>query len=81
VLEGPQGKIVFVIDDKNLAHPRPVQVGEWAGEDWVIKDGLKPGERVVVDGVVKIRPGAPVTIAAAPGAAPPGAPAGQPAKP
>jgi membrane fusion protein (multidrug efflux system) len=70
VLEGPQGKIVFVIDDKNLAHPRPVQVGEWAGEDWVIKDGLKPGERVVVDGVVKIRPGAPVTIAAAPGAPP-----------
>ena len=73
VLEGPQGKIVFVVDDKSMAQPRPVQVGDWAGEEWVIKEGLKPGERVVVDGVVKIRPGAPVTIAAAPGAAQPAA--------
>ena len=83
VLEGPQGKIVFVVDDKNLAQPRPVQVGDWAGEEWVIKEGLQPGERVVVDGVVKIRPGAPVSIAAAPAAEPaagkPPAPAAQPA--
>jgi len=69
VLEGPQGKILLVVDDKGMAQPRPVQVGEWAGEDWVISDGLKPGERVIVDGVVKVRPGMPVKVAETPPAA------------
>jgi membrane fusion protein (multidrug efflux system) len=63
VLEGPQGKMLFVVDEKGLAQPRPVKVGDWAGEDWVITGGLNPGDRVIVDGVMKIRPGAPVTIA------------------
>jgi membrane fusion protein (multidrug efflux system) len=74
VLEGPQGKMLFVVDEKGLAQPRPVQVGDWAGEEWVITSGLNPGDRVIVDGVMKIRPGAPVTIAQAK----PPAPAGQP---
>jgi membrane fusion protein, multidrug efflux system len=75
VLEGPQGKIVFTVDDKSLAQPRPVQVGQWAGEDWVITSGLNAGDRVILDGVMKIRPGTPVTIAAAkPAAAQPGQP-------
>ena len=43
VLEGPQGKMLFVVDEKGLAQPRPVQVGDWAGEDWVVTSGLKPG--------------------------------------
>jgi membrane fusion protein (multidrug efflux system) len=76
VLEGPQGKIVMTVDEKNLVQPRPVQVGQWAGEDWVITGGLNPGDRVILDGIMKIRPGAPVTIAAAkPVAAAPTAPA------
>ena len=79
VLEGPQGKMLFVVDEKGLAQPRPVQVGNWAGEQWVITSGLKPGDRVIVDGVMKIRPGAPVTIAQAPPAAPTGAAAPPPA--
>jgi membrane fusion protein (multidrug efflux system) len=40
-----------------------VQVGQWAGEDWVITAGLNAGDRVILDGVMKIRPGAPVSIA------------------
>jgi membrane fusion protein (multidrug efflux system) len=81
VLEGPQGKIVFVVNDKSMAEPRPVQVGDWSDEEWVITSGLKPGDRVVVDGVVKIRPGVPVKIAqpTAPGGASPAAAA--PAQP
>ena len=63
VLEGPQGKFVYVVNDKSQAEPRPVQAGEWAGENWVITDGLKAGERVIVDGVLKLGPGAPVRIA------------------
>jgi membrane fusion protein (multidrug efflux system) len=77
VLEGPQGKLVFLVDDKGMAQPRPVQVGDWAGEEWVITSGLNPGDRVIVDGVMKVRPGAPVTIAQAqpspPAAQPPAA--------
>ncbi len=71
VLEGPQGKIVFVVDEKGLAQPRPVQVGDWSGAEWVITGGLKDGDRVIVDGVMKIRPGAPVKIAQMPASAPP----------
>jgi len=64
VLEGPQGKFVYVVSADSKAEPRPVQVGEWRGEDWIIQSGLKPGERVIVSGLLKIGPGAPVKIAA-----------------
>ncbi len=64
VLEGPQGKFVYIVDEKSTAVARPVQVGEWAGSDWIVTDGLKPGERVIVDGVMRIGPGAPVKVAA-----------------
>jgi membrane fusion protein (multidrug efflux system) len=60
VLEGPQGKFVYVVDEKSTAQARPVDVGEWAGSDWIITAGLKAGDRVVIDGVMKIGPGAPV---------------------
>jgi membrane fusion protein (multidrug efflux system) len=65
VLEGPQGKFVYVVDEKSTAQPRPVEAGQWAGERWVISSGLKGGERVIVDGVMKIGPGAPVRVAEA----------------
>jgi membrane fusion protein (multidrug efflux system) len=64
VLEGPQGKFVYILDDKSTAQPRPVQVGEWSGEDWVIQGGLKAGDKVIVDGVARIfAPGSPVQVA------------------
>jgi membrane fusion protein (multidrug efflux system) len=66
VLEGPQGKFVYVVDEKSTAQPRPVEAGQWAGERWVITSGLKGGERVIVDGVMKIGPGAPVKVAEKP---------------
>lgn len=75
VLEGPQGKFVYVVNDKSAAEPRPVELGEWAGEDWVVLNGLKPGDKVIVDGLMKLGPGAPVKIAQ-PGQNPP-APGGQ----
>jgi membrane fusion protein, multidrug efflux system len=63
VLEGPQGKFVYVVNEKSAAEPRPVQAGEWSGDQWIITDGLKEGDRVIVDGVMKLGPGAPVRIA------------------
>jgi membrane fusion protein (multidrug efflux system) len=65
VLEGPGTKIVMTVNEKGLVEPRPVQVGDWSGEEWVITGGLHAGDRVIVDGVVKARPGSPVTIAQA----------------
>jgi membrane fusion protein (multidrug efflux system) len=62
VLEGPQGKFVYVVDEKSTAQPRPVQLGEWSGDDWIVTGGLKPGEKVIVDGVMRIGPGAPVRV-------------------
>ena len=66
VLEGPQGKFVYVIDEKGTAQPRPVQVGPWSGDQWLVTEGLQGGERVIVDGVMKIGPGAPVKVAEKP---------------
>lgn len=60
VLEGPQGKFVFVVGAESKAEIRPVQVGEWTGDAWVIDQGLQAGDRVIVDGVVKIGPGVAV---------------------
>ena len=68
VLQGPQGKFVYVVDEKGSAQVRPVEAGEWAGENWIITSGLKGGEQVIVDGVMKIGPGAPVKIAEKPAA-------------
>lgn len=74
VLEGPGSKIVLIVNTQGIVEARPVQVGDWSGQDWVILGGLKAGDQVIVDGMVKARPGAPVRIATAP-AAPAAAPA------
>jgi membrane fusion protein (multidrug efflux system) len=49
-----------VVDDKNKVSIATVTVGERVGPMWVVEDGLKPGERVVAEGVQKVRPGAQV---------------------
>ena len=53
---------VVVVDQDNKAHIRPVKMGERIGAMWEVTDGLKPGERVVVQGLQKAREGAPVTV-------------------
>lgn len=56
-----QGKyLVAVITADNKADVRTVKVGERFGSDWIIEEGLKLGEKVVVEGVQKARPGAAV---------------------
>src|SRR5258706_8435026 len=63
VQEGPQGKFVYVVSAESKAEARPVQVGDWVGEDWIIQSGLKTGDRVIVDGTARIfMPGAPVQV-------------------
>lgn len=62
VLQGAKGHFVVVIDKDNKAEIRGVEVGPWYGNYWFITRGLAPGDTVVVDGMVKLSPGAPVKI-------------------
>src|SRR5579871_216513 len=52
---------VAVVDPNNTIRFAVVKVGDRIGSDWVVEEGLKPGERVVTDGLFKIAPGAPVS--------------------
>ena len=57
-----QGRFqVAVVGPDNKVDLRWVKVGERAGSLWVIDEGLKPGERVIVEGIQKVKAGMPVT--------------------
>jgi membrane fusion protein (multidrug efflux system) len=67
VQQGSKGHLVYVVKPDNVAELRPVVVGDYNGDkDIVIVEGLKPGERVVIDGALRVVPGQPVTVPAAP---------------
>ena len=51
---------VMVIDDQNVVHPRPVTTSDMTGDKWVVTSGLKAGERVIIEGLQKAKPGSPV---------------------
>jgi membrane fusion protein, multidrug efflux system len=52
---------VVVVSPENKAMFRPVKVGERVGPNWIITEGLKPGEKIIVQGFMKVRQGTPVT--------------------
>ena len=81
VNQGPQGNFVWVVDDESKAQPRPVVLGPLGDGAWLIQQGLQTGDRVVVDGGLKLAPGAAVIVTPDGGAAPPAAPAAPPAAP
>lgn len=60
VLRGPEGSSVLVVGADNKVAPRPVTADVAEGNMWVISSGLKGGERVVVEGLQKAKPGAVV---------------------
>jgi membrane fusion protein (multidrug efflux system) len=60
---GPNGDTLTVIGPDNKPTPRTIKIGSQNGENWVVTDGLKEGERVMVDGFQKLQmlpPGTPV---------------------
>ncbi len=84
VTRSPQGDSVMVVTPDGKVGPRPVKIGSSQAGKWVVLDGLKPGEQVMVDGFQKLRPGAtvkpvPWTGAGAGVAAGSGVPAARPA--
>ena len=77
--DSAKGPFVYVVKEDSTAELRPVKLGQRQGELVVVVDGLKSGERVVMNGQLAVMPGAKVRVvsdaAAGPAAAPP---AGQP---
>ncbi|GDX60656.1 MexE family multidrug efflux RND transporter periplasmic adaptor subunit [Nitrosomonadaceae bacterium] len=57
VMTSDLGQSVYVVSEKNEAIMRPVITGNWLGKDWIILQGLKSGDKVIVDNLIKIRPG------------------------
>src|SRR5690606_28197005 len=53
-------KMVYVVDDQNVAHSRPVALGSMFDGMRIVREGLLPTDRVVARGVQRVRPGAPV---------------------
>jgi membrane fusion protein (multidrug efflux system) len=51
---------VLVVTPDNKAAPRVLVVDQTQGDNWVVSSGLKPGDRVIVDGAMMLRPGSPV---------------------
>lgn len=65
VLENQAGKYVYKLDEKNLPQLVYVKTGEQNGDNWIIKEGLQKGDRIVTEGLQKVIPGKPVTIVTA----------------
>lgn len=65
VLENQAGKYVYKLDDKNLPQLVYVKTGEQNGDNWIIKEGLQKGDRIVTEGLQKVTPGKPIKIVTA----------------
>lgn len=58
-----QGTFVMVVGEGNIVQMRPVKANELEGSNWIVTDGLKPGDKVIVErGLMVVQPGMPVTI-------------------
>jgi membrane fusion protein (multidrug efflux system) len=60
VQQGLNGPFVYLLDSGDKVVARDVATSEWAGTQWLIEAGLKPGDRVIVDGAQRVAPGRPV---------------------
>lgn len=62
VQENQEGKYVYTIDNKGLPKLTYIKTQGQSGDNWVVKDGLKYGDKVIVEGILKVTPGSPVKI-------------------
>lgn len=81
IMQTEQGNQVMVAGADNKVVSRKLKTGVWFGKDWIVEEGLQPGDRVITDNLMKLKPGmevaphAPGAGPGAPGAAPVPAPA------
>lgn len=63
LMQGPQGPFVYLVDAEGKAQARPVQTGALVEDGRIVEGGLAEGDTVITEGVIKVRPGAPVQAA------------------
>jgi membrane fusion protein (multidrug efflux system) len=82
IARDPRGKTTAMVVDKDgKVELRPVRVSQAIADKWLVEEGLAAGDRVIVEGLQKIRPGAPVQATEAGAASPQAAPAAQAGQP
>jgi membrane fusion protein (multidrug efflux system) len=62
VLQNDTGRFVWVAGGDGKALPRNIRAGQWLGDNWVVLEGLKAGDVVIVDNLARLRPGTPVQV-------------------
>lgn len=62
VQENQEGKYVYTIDNKGFPKLTYIKTQGQSGDNWIVKDGLKHGDKVIVEGILKVTPGSPVKI-------------------
>jgi membrane fusion protein (multidrug efflux system) len=73
VTRNPAGSaMVMLVGAEEKVEPRVVKVARTVGDNWLVSEGLKPGDRVILEGIQKARPG--TVVKAVPFGAPPAAP-------
>jgi len=79
VLQGQKGPFVWLVNAQGQAEQRPVKTGAWVGEEWRISEGLKAGETLILDNLLKLKPGQAVKAQPSPAPQPvsPAAPSNQ----
>ena len=75
VTQNDQGRFVWIVGADSKAVRQKVETGPWVGQDWVINTGLKAGDAVIIDNLIKLRPGTLVRVEAPTAPAPAATPA------
>ena len=57
ISQGPLGPFVYLVEADNVARARPVRLTRELSDGWIVRKGLSAGDRIVVDGVIRVRPG------------------------
>lgn len=62
VQENQEGKYVYKLNENNLPQLTYIKVQGQSGENWIVRDGVKSGDKIITEGVLKVIPGSPVKI-------------------
>jgi membrane fusion protein (multidrug efflux system) len=65
VMQGPQGQFVYTVNGTGAAEIRPIELRRQIEGGWIVSSGLRAGDRLVTEGIIKVRPGSPVTASVA----------------
>ncbi|CAE6751365.1 efflux RND transporter periplasmic adaptor subunit [Nitrospira defluvii] len=81
VQQGAKGSIVFVVGKDDKVEMREIVATSWQGNQWIVEEGLHVGDRIIVEGLHKIAPGAPVKPVPVPAAGAATVPTAAPTQP